>query len=56
MDVRPGGRGGRYRIADFICPTEETRAAFGVVRTVVKLIARPSKTPQEDAWLPCANA
>jgi len=28
MDVRPGGRGGRYRIADFICPTEETRAAY----------------------------
>jgi hypothetical protein len=34
MDVRSRRRGGGTAIADFVCPTEETRAAFGAAFTI----------------------
>jgi len=58
MDVRPRGRGGRYRIADFICPTEETRAAFSEAFTI--WVDRISAGLSSDAAIcliiPCSSA
>jgi hypothetical protein len=34
MDMRSRSRGGGTAIADFICPTEATRAAFGDAFTI----------------------
>jgi hypothetical protein len=34
MDVRPHGQGGATAIADFVCPTQATRAAFGDASTI----------------------